>query len=529
MTIKIELLRGTREDNLSQSQQISEYLQSSPFKCSVQDEDSFLYDEYCPFSDLEPRESNFQYLSFDEDLDYSCDIMDTSENSGDGDYAALPLAKLCRAVHIGMDQVLVVGGEQSQEKVQKQRSQAIELLLLDLQNQEWKFEIFSSDEEAVHHLSEVQLTSLVHDPTTQKTYCIFGWSSEKEYVNDVHVLEPRNEALEHSVNRSRSAGYQFRRLSVGNRNSVYVKSYTDEKQTIPEQPSPKFGHTTTLIKDSHSRDLNGIYVFGGYGHGVFFNDLWRLDLEEERWSLVHSCADNPNQSTRASRLFKFRPLDTMDMSEDQESVIDERNFVDIPGFGEIPTRRYGHTAVYDKDRNSIVVFGGKTDLDHTCDNGLFRYCLKSRKWERMSPSRGVAPEARFGHSAICTRESLMFVFGGRGKHQFFNDLWMCDLSEENGCSWNCIELEICAPGRWHSDMFPCSPYIEARAFHNAWLESSGRELHILGGHNAKYESLNDCFKICLPLGTGRKSFRTNLNQFWRLGISSDCSIICQRK
>lgn len=275
----------------------------------------------------------------------------------------LPLMRFSSEVHIGRGQVLIVGGEPSdnqqqqhhhqQQQQQQQQGQSFNrsctnVLQLDLQDRQWDFAqtyISNSNESEVimDRLSKVQLTSLVHDPATQKIYCMFGWT-EDEYINDVYVLEPSNYGrscrdlgMESLINQ-KAAEYLIRRLDTNRSTANYVRSYTDV-QTVPEQPSPKFGQTATLIKNCRSQAFNGIYVFGGYGHGVFFNDLWILNIETKKWSLVHRCADNPNQTTRASRLFKFRPLDTMDPTEDQESAAADRNSVHIPGFGDIPDRK----------------------------------------------------------------------------------------------------------------------------------------------------------------------------------------------
>lgn len=135
----------------------------------------------------------------------------------------------------------------------------------------------------------------------------------------------------------------------------------------------------------------------------------------------------------------------------------------------------------------------------------------------------------------------MFIFGGQGKDGFFNDLWMCDLFD---CSWRRVKFDVLQIRslNWSYSMYDsvCEDtnydstsqssdrgMIEARTFHNAWLDCNDRELYILGGHNSNYEALNDCFKIQLPNGLERKALRSNLNQFWRLGISSDCEIVCQ--
>ena len=151
---------------------------------------------------------------------------------------------------------------------------------------------------------------------------------------------------------------------------------------VPGAPPRRQRHSA--IADS-LRDR--VLIFGGYGYGTFFNDVWALPL------------------TSAG---VWQPIATA---------------------GTPPPPRYGHTAIYDRPRDRMIVFGGSNLLSSF--NDVWALSLGGTPtWTQLSPA-GAPPDPRFGHSAIYDPvRDRMVVFGGTGGigSQPDADLWALSLS-----------------------------------------------------------------------------------------------------
>ncbi len=97
-----------------------------------------------------------------------------------------------------------------------------------------------------------------------------------------------------------------------------------------------------------------------------------------------------------------------------------------------PSKRFAHTAVYDPDSKSMVVFGGTNDWTSGMDD-VWTLDL-STGWNDALWSRqilaGSSPRARFGHGAVyLPDQKWMVVFGGTANgRQQLSDTWALDLS-----------------------------------------------------------------------------------------------------
>jgi len=144
-------------------------------------------------------------------------------------------------------------------------------------------------------------------------------------------------------------------------------------------PAPRRYHTA--IYDP-VRDV--MLVFGGWTTGtVFMNDVWQLTLgPTPAWSLV-AAAGTP------------------------------------------PGARYGHSAIYDSERDRMVVFGGASP---GVLNEAWALSLGGTPtWSALAPA-GTAPLARYAHRAVYDApRDRMVVFGGYSS-SYLNDVWTLDWS-----------------------------------------------------------------------------------------------------
>lgn len=127
------------------------------------------------------------------------------------------------------------------------------------------------------------------------------------------------------------------------------------------KPDPRFGHTLTF--DPARRRM---IVFGGQAGG-FFSDVWAYEIAANRWTRL---ADNSAG----------------------------------------PSKRYGHSGVYDAARDRIVISHGFTDAGRFDDTWAFS--LGANQWTNLSPSNGRPLRRCLHHAVPDDRNNQMLLYGG---------------------------------------------------------------------------------------------------------------------
>lgn len=80
--------------------------------------------------------------------------------------------------------------------------------------------------------------------------------------------------------------------------------------------------------------------------------------------------------------------------------------------GALPSGRYDHTAVMDKARDTMIVWGGDTSSDQTPTGGVLDLCTDS--WTATNESDPARPSGRSRHTAVWTGKSMLVWGGDRG-------------------------------------------------------------------------------------------------------------------
>jgi len=189
------------------------------------------------------------------------------------------------------------------------------------------------------------------------------------------------------------------------RNDLWVFSLAarrwQEVTVSAARPPARFGHT--MVFDSASRRL---IVFGGQARG-FFNDVWAFDIAQGAWRQIGR---------------------------------------DDAG----PTRRYGHSAIYDGARNRMIISHGFTNSGRFDDTWAFD--LAGNTWRDLSPS-GTRPLRRCLHHAVLDPQGQrMFLYGGCASGAGpcpLGDLWSLDLTTNR---WTEHNAAARPPAREHYGM-----------------------------------------------------------------------------
>jgi hypothetical protein len=244
------------------------------------------------------------------------------------------------------------------------------------------------------------------------------------------------------------------------------------------RPSPRTGHATVLVED-HGQER--LLVIGGFGVGGPRRDVWALDVTagDEKWTQFFPDADptavpdtlpTPRSGHTAvydydaerHRVLVFGGIaDSLDILDDAwELDLDKEPWkwtklviVGAAGSNLLPRARFGHSAVYDPDRDRVLVFGGIADSLGVPDEGHEReFEFLNDSWalslpdtsytllcERIEPEAGETPPPRGRHAAVLdARHQRMLVFAGvtRGSYldfagvtrgSYLDDLWELSL------------------------------------------------------------------------------------------------------
>jgi uncharacterized protein (TIGR03437 family) len=191
------------------------------------------------------------------------------------------------------------------------------------------------------------------------------------------------------------------------------------------RPPARFGHTT--IFDPVRRRL---IVFGGQAGG-FFSDVWSYDIAGNSWQQL--AGDNAG-----------------------------------------PSKRYGHSAIYDAVRDRMVISHGFTDAGRFDDTWAFE--LGPGRWQNVTPAGGRPLRRCLHHAVYDESNRQMLLFGGCASGNGpcpLDDLWTFDL---NTHQWT-QRVSRPAARQWYAMAF----------------DSSRRKLVLFGGSGSR-GALNDTWE-----------------------------------
>jgi hypothetical protein len=161
-----------------------------------------------------------------------------------------------------------------------------------------------------------------------------------------------------------------------------------------------------------------------------------------------------------------------------------------------PARRHSHTAVYDRARDRMVVFGGGDDGDQKRD--VWQLLLGTRIWQPVLAA-GTLPPMTIDHAAVFDSSAVrMIAFGGREIHNGGIDTLLHD------------EVSVLAlsgtPG-WTAATPPQLP--RGRENHSLVADASRNRLLLFGGRDSLGALRNDVWQLdsnrvwsqIVPIGT----------------------------
>jgi uncharacterized protein (TIGR03437 family) len=202
-----------------------------------------------------------------------------------------------------------------------------------------------------------------------------------------------------------------------------------EAAAVPgARPAARFGHTMLL-----DPVRNRLVVFGGQERG-FFSDVWAFDIAENSWRQLSPEAAGPSRRYGHSAIYDAA-RDRMIVSHgftnsgrfDDTWAFDfaSNTWRDISPSGTRPLRRCLHHAVYDAANNQMLLYGGCASGFGPCPLGdLWSFDLATQRWTEVTAQLKPPAREHYGRAFDAVRGKFV-IFGGSGGG-LLNDTWSFD-------------------------------------------------------------------------------------------------------
>lgn len=222
----------------------------------------------------------------------------------------------------------------------------------------------------------------------------------------------------------------------------------------PGGPGPSARFDGVIAHDPSSRR---IFLFGG-SDGAARNDLWAYSLVQRRWTEVETAGEEPPArwghtmvfDSQRRRLIVFGGQAAVFFSDAWAYDIASGSWNRLAAQDAGPSRRYGHSAIYDAGRDRMIVSHGFTDAGRFDDTWEFKFATNT--WRNVSPP-SLRPLRRCLHEAVYDAEnSRMLLYGGCASGAGpcpLGDLWSFDLT---GHRWTELSSQIAPAPRQHYGM-----------------------------------------------------------------------------
>lgn len=201
----------------------------------------------------------------------------------------------------------------------------------------------------------------------------------------------------------------------------------DNKFTITNGPSPRYGHASCFYKSS-------FVMYGGtLANGSLSNEFWLFNISTKSWSrLALKSSVQPPKLTRHTITFVSSnnfiylfggSLENNEFSSQMyrinASLFDQWEFVFPRGGKSYDHRVTAHSTVFHKDSNSLLIYGGiiaGIARFSKLSDRIYSFNLNENYWTeihypKQAQRESYIPRERAFHTAILAGE-FMIVFGG---------------------------------------------------------------------------------------------------------------------
>ena len=269
-------------------------------------------------------------------------------------------------------------------------------------------------------------------------------------------------------------------------------------------PTTRGGHSGIFVSEGPGQDY--IIIFGGVESPLDVpvdTDTYKLPNPWDpfsQWEKLETTCTIPSARAEHTALYEggmkmvvfggYTSISPVVASSDTyvlDFSVTPASWTKLNTSGDIPTARYGHSAVW--GGMGMMVFGGK-DNAGSLHNDCRWFDLGSKLWSQQ-PVTGDEPPARWQHAAVWMDPSPgepggMLIFGGQGENgEYLDDFWVLREPDyaAGESSW-----------KWER-IYPIGDLPSGRRGHAAgtgWGWQGERMVYIFGGYDGD-ENLNDIY------------------------------------
>ena len=160
-------------------------------------------------------------------------------------------------------------------------------------------------------------------------------------------------------------------------------------------------------------DVTGLWFIYSVSTNAWTNLLYSGSAGRHGHSVIHTSQADEVVTFGGTRMYGFdsKRNDTWSLRLSQTP-----SDINLPTVGELPTPRAGHCAVYDSNRDRMIIWAGYGGFLYEVDpvpNEVWALSFSDSSWSRLDVG-GVLPSSRYHHAAVYDpARDQMIVVGGR--------------------------------------------------------------------------------------------------------------------
>lgn len=185
-------------------------------------------------------------------------------------------------------------------------------------------------------------------------------------------------------------------------------------------PEPRYNHSAVVAGAA-------MWVFGGTG-ATAYNNAWALSYSSLTWQPLPTTGTVPSTRERHKAVYdaqrQVMVVHGSASTNDTYSLSSGLSWSNItPPTGTLPLAVFGFTLIHDDPNQRLILFGGTTSSDGLNDVWVLPLTVAGAEWKKVSTTGGP-PLGRYYSAAIYdVTNDRMLVFAGRNGSTDLNDTW----------------------------------------------------------------------------------------------------------
>jgi N-acetylneuraminic acid mutarotase len=176
-----------------------------------------------------------------------------------------------------------------------------------------------------------------------------------------------------------------------------------------------------------------VYMFGGYGNGTSFNDIWAYDPAANTWTNLNPTGDVPSPRSDSKmvydaigdELIMFGGMGVNGLLNDTWAYDPAANtWTNLNPAGAVPSARHSCSMAYAMSTAKVIMFGGAAGNSALADG--WAYDPAANTWTNLNPTGAPSPRYDSAMAYDDNTAQVILFGGGTGQYVSLNDTWAYD-------------------------------------------------------------------------------------------------------